>query len=235
MATFVTGKVIRRNTETFLDTDLVNYGVSMPLPTPGSGGDPSDGDFWAVPITDNNVVDNFNFVPTTPGSSDKPTPQSFHVFRLITVPGRAQRNTWYALGTTSDYINASKDAECCDLGVDDQDAPILARELPSTVTPIAPDQVMCKTDVSGDYYAVFGAPTIPPSTGKVYAYGWFNGAPLTALSGSGYTTIALLVTAMNTNWGTPVGGTFAYANGVITLTQTAGSGHDVISINIYAA
>lgn len=222
-ASFIPALVIKRNNDVYLEDDLVSYGAVQTIPTPGAGGDPTDGDFWAVPITDN-VVNGFNFIPTTPDSTDAPTAQSFHVFRLITVPGRAQANTWYVVGTTTDYIESSAAAECCD-------APV---PMPMDVPALAPTQLMCvwNNTTDQDYFATWGVPTTPPG-GRLYANGYFNDEALPSLSAFGYATPALLVAAMQSAWGATVGGTFTLSGSRITLTQTAGPGTDVIAINIF--
>lgn len=200
-ATFVTGKVVRRNRTNFLDTDLVNYGVMMPLPTPGAGGDPTDGDYWAKPITDHGVVDGFDFIPYNP-NEDAPSAQSFRVFRLIVQPGRANQNSWYVVGTVAEYIAAAATAETSGGGV----------TLPTTdVPPIAPEFHVCAGDT-----ATFAV----PSGDTVSAYGYFNGAALPDLSGAGYADGAALAAAMQATWGATVGGTFTFADGVIKLVLT---------------
>lgn len=220
-ATYISGLVIKHGNDVFLDTDLVNYGLIMSIPTPGAGGQP-DGDYWAVPITDS-VVSGFNFEPTSPTDVTPPTPQSFHVFRLITNPGTAN-DKWWVVGTTLQYIASAAAAECCDTPV----------PLPTATPELAPTQLLCELNAGGLTFAVFGVPTIP-SGGRIYANGYFNGAKLTNLSGSGYATPALLVAAMQSTWGATVGGTFTLANGVITLTQSAGDRNDEIAINVFPA
>ena len=176
-ATYISALVIKHGNETFLDTDLVNFGLIMSIPTPGAGGQ-LDGDYWAVPITDG-VVSGFNYVPADPTDAVGPTPQSFHVFRLITNPGTAN-DKWYVRGTTLQYIASAAAAECCDTPV----------AMPTDIPELAPTQLLCELNASNRTFAVFGVPTIP-SGGRIYAYGDFNGTKLPNLSTFGYATVSL--------------------------------------------
>ena len=95
-ATFISALVIKHNNDVYLTDDLV-VGVTMPIPTPGNGA-VLDGDYWAVPITDNGIVTGFDFEPTTATDTTPPTPQSFHVVR---VTNRFGNDVWYLRGTTT--------------------------------------------------------------------------------------------------------------------------------------
>lgn len=220
-ATYISGLVIKHGNETFLDTNLVDFGLIMSIPTPGAGGQ-IDGDYWAVPITEG-VVSGFDYVPKAPNAAIPPTPQSFAVFRLITNPGTAN-DKWWVRGTTLQYIASAAAAECCDTPI----------PLPTDTPELAPTQLLCERNGAGQTFAVFGIPT-PPSGGRYYAYAYFNNVALTDLSMSGYATPALLVAAMQSVWGGPTGGTFTLANGVINFVQTNGDGDDVIAINVFTA
>lgn len=228
-ATFIPALVIKHNNDVYLTPDLV-VGVTMSIPTPGSGG-VIDGDFWAVPINNYGIVSGFNFEPTTPNSTDAPSDQSFHVFRLIS---RFGNDVWYVRGSSTSnddassptnfgYIEASQDAECC------SETP---RALPTDIPDLAPCQEMCEWDADQSYFAVFQLPALTGTTPNFYAYGSFNGVPLTALSSTGYASPGALVTALNTNWSSV--GTWAYTNGVLKVTQTDGPGTDVLCVNIIA-
>ena len=223
-ATFISANVIKHNNTVFLDTDLVTYGDIQIVPTPGSGGRP-DGEYWAVPITDGGVVDGFDFVPYGPQNPIKPSTQSFRVLRLVTSKDYGKSDYWYIVGTEANYVASSQAAECCD-------API---PMPLSVPPLAPTQLMCQynnpTDM--DYFAVWGVPTLEYGDSGYWAYGYFNDTALSPLFVNGATPAAL-VSAMQSAWGSTVGGTFTLVGGiVIVLTQSNGQGTDEISINIF--
>lgn len=236
-ATSIPALVIKHNNDVYLNEDL-DVGVIMSIPTQGSGGVP-DGDFWAVPNNDHGVIDGFHYVPTTPNSTDAPSAQSFHVFRLT---NRFGNDVWYALGSTTDsagsgsplsygYIEAAQDAECC---IED------ARTLPiSGVPALAPCQELCHWDADENYFGIFGLPSLPAGW-NYFAYGYFNDVEMAALSPAGYSTTGTLITAMNSTWEATVGGTFALTDTspgvdlIIKLTQTDGPGTDNICINIIA-
>lgn len=231
-ATFISALVIKHNNDVYMDTDTLTAGVTMDIPTPGAGGI-TDGDFWAVPITDN-VVSGYNFIPTSPDSTDKPTSQSFHVFRLIS---RFGYDSWYVRGTTTaaasgspstcGYIQAAADAECCDA---------TPCQLPTDTPVIAPCQTMCEWDTNSKYFATFSLPTLAVAGYRYYPYGYYNGTLLTAASAIGYGSKGALLTFLNSGaWGAI--GTWSYADAgqtILKVTQTAGTGTAVICIAIIA-
>lgn len=202
-------------------------GLSGLIPTPNSGGQ-VDSDYWAVPVTGFGIgPSGFNYIPTNPGSTDAPDAQAFHVVRIIK---DNQSTDWYAVGTSTQYLLASDEAECCGTS---SPAPVM----PTTAPLVAPCQVLCtQNSTSGLFQGNIGIPTLPAGE-KFYAFGYFNGTALTALSISGYTTAALLLTAISTNWAATVGGTFTKTSDNLTLllTQTDGPGTDVWCALIYTA
>lgn len=190
-ATFIPALVIRHNNDVYLTDDLV-VGVTMSIPTPGSGA-VIDGDYWAVPITNDGIVTGFDFEPTTPTSTDTPTPQSFHVFRLT---NRFGNDVWWVRGsTTTDgdspandgYIQAAQDAECCDA---------TPRTLPTDVPELFPCQTACQFDADGNYFFILGVPTL--GAGESYvANGYLDDEALPQASGA---TVTALVASLNSLW-----------------------------------
>lgn len=225
-ATYIPALVIKRNNDVYLTPDLV-VGVTMSIPTPGAGG-AIDGDYWAVPISDKGVVTGFNFVPTTSDAADAdaPTPQSFHVFRLVNQTPLTDQ-VWYVLGTTSyddespancGYIQAAADAECCAAD---------PCTLPTTRPTLYPCQVACEFDADGSYFFILALPT---DAGTYYANGYLNGETLAQASGA---TAALLRTSLASLWssqGSPeIVITWTVLNGTsIKGVITSGSGSDVL-------
>ena len=190
-ATFIPALVIRHNNDVYLTDDLV-VGVTMSIPTPGSGAVP-DGDYWAVPIADNGIVTGFDFEPTTPTSTDAPTPQSFHVFRLV---NRFGNDVWWVRGSTTvdgdsptndGYIEAAADAECCDA---------TPRTLPTDVPELFGCQTACQFDADGNYFFILGVPTL--GAGESYvANGYLDDEALPEASGA---TVTALVASLNSLW-----------------------------------
>lgn len=190
-ATFISALVIRHNNDVYLTDDLV-IGVTMAIPTPGSGAVP-DGDYWAVPITDNGIVTGFNYEPTTPDSIEPPTPQSFHVFRLI---NRFGNDVWWVRGSTTfdgespanpGYIQAAQDAECC------QGEPAL---LPTDVPELFPCQTACQFDADGNYFFILAVPSLNGGTSYV-ANGYLDDEILPEASGA---SVTALVASLNSTW-----------------------------------
>lgn len=220
-ATFIPALVIKHNNDVYLTSDLV-VGVTMAIPTPGAGG-VIDGDYWAVPITNFGVVTGFNFVPTTPDDADEPTPQSFHVFRLIS---RFGNDVWYVRGSTTfgegsppadGYIQVAQDAECC---------AEVQGTLPTTVPQLLPCQEACEWNAESNYFVVFSLPT---DAGTYTGNGYLNGETLPEITGA---DAAAIQTALNANW-TNVGSpnvviTWTVTNNVIMGVITDGTGSDVI-------
>lgn len=227
-ASFIPALIIKHNNDVYLTPDLVigNYGT---IPTIGAGVT-IDGDYWAVPITDEGIVTNFNYVPTTPDNTDAPTPQSFHVFRIT---ARLGNDSWYVRGTTTTvigsspteygYIQASNDAECC------AENPVA---LPTDVPVLAGCQLMCEFDADGNYFGMWGLPSLSGNL-RYYPYGYFNGVLLPSLTATGYATPTALVNALNGNgtWDN-VGVWSVTADGQLKVTQTDGPGTDEICVNV---
>lgn len=220
---FIPALIVQQDHTVNINGDII--GLSGLIPTPNSGGQ-VDSDYWAVPVDGFGIgPSGFNYYPTTPGNKTPPTIQSFHVVRIIKNDQSTDR---YVIGTSTQYIAASEEAECCG---NTSPAPVM----PTTSPLIAPCQVLCNQNSStGLFFGNIGIPTLPAGE-KFYAFGYFNGVALPALSGSGYTTAALLLTAIQTNWTTPTSGTFTKTadNLTLILTQASGPGTDVWCAKIY--
>lgn len=231
-ATFIPGLVIKHNNDVYLTPDL-EVGVMQAIPTPGNGAN-LDGDYYAVPISNYGIVTGFNFVPTTSDDVNPPTPQSFHVFRLVSgSPLRVGNDVWYVRGTSSlsggspaaaGYIQAAADAECCDA---------TPATLPTDVPVMKPCQIACEQNADGNYFFVLGLPT---DQGTYTARGYLNGETLTNATGA---TAAALQTSLNTNWtnqGSPqIAITWTITNGIVMGIITAGNGEDVLCAGITTA
>lgn len=228
-ATSISALVIKHNNDVFENPSALSVGTIMDIPTQGAGG-VLDGDFWAVPITDN-VVSGFNFIPCAPTDTDAPTAQSFHVFRLT---NRFGYDSWYVRGKTTGtdngspatygYIEAAADAECCSA---------TPRVLPTDVPVIAPCQTMCEFDSNGKYFAIFSLPALTGNL-RYYPYGYYNDALGDAATATGYATADLLLSFLNSgSWGAI--GTWTYSDAaktILKVTQDAGSGTDVICLEV---
>lgn len=226
-ATFISALVIKHN------NDVYQEGVTMDIPTPGAGGVP-DGDFWAVPITDN-VLSGYNYVPTSATSTTPPTTQSFHVFKLT---NRFGNDNWVVRGTTTaaasgspsecGYIQAAKDAECCD------ESPC---NLPTDIPVQAACQLMCEWNTDSLYFAKFALPTLAVAGYRYYPYGYYNNVLLGAASAIGYGSKGALLTFLNTEASWAAIGTWSYADAgqnILQVVQSAGSGANVVCISIIA-
>ncbi len=141
--TNVPALIIQKNYEVNLDNGTP--GLAGIVPSIGAGA-VIDGDYWAVPVTGGGVVTGFNYIATTPGDSDAPDAQAFHVVRI------SQNNAsdfFYIAGTSTQYLADQNAAECCDAEH--------VRELPSSEDTIYGCQVLCSTDENGNYSIEVGS------------------------------------------------------------------------------
>lgn len=233
MASYITALVIQKNNSVFVSdasvykdsTDIITsgIGVTMEIPCPdSSSGGVIDGDFWAKPVNEG-VVAGFTFVPYNVGDPNASAPD-IQSFAVVKISSRFSRDDWYALGTSTDYINSC--AACCDTSP----AVLMpdATDLPNE----APCQTLCQQDTDGDYFAILGLPTLDGTHPRYYPYGYFNDVALTAGSASGYASTGTLLTFLNASW-TEVG-TWSVSNGVLIATQTDGDGTDVLCAAVVA-
>lgn len=221
-ASFITALILQHGNTVYMN-DGVTPGQVGTIPSIGAGGIIYK-DMWATPV-DTGVVTGLLYTPTTPGSTDKPDIQSFHVVRI---ESRLSADDWYVLGTSTDYIAASNSAECCD-------SPLI--EMDTDAPSLAPCQNICSSGENSpsEFIAMLGLPTL--DEGEVYfPFGYFNGVPLTAASASGYATVDALLTFLNANWTTGnLDATWAASVDELTLTNTLSGGDDNIPDVLCAA
>lgn len=175
---YISALILQHNNDQFINGGIAPGTIKL-IPTPLNGGYVF-GDYWAVPLTDG-IVSSWQFVPCSPGDLQKPDPQAVHAVRINST---VISDTWYALGNSTEYIDASKDAECCQ-------SPGLA--MPSSIANIAACQSLCAND-DGNQFGIFGLPA--PDTGTYTANGYYNSVALPQVTAA---TPALLVTALNGN------------------------------------
>lgn len=228
-ANFIKALALQYNNEVYLGDGVTPGQITNNVPTPGAGG-VIDGDYWAVPVNDG-VFSGFNFTSTSPDSTDKPDVQAFHVVRISTNPNTLD-NTWWLLGTSTDYATASETAECCG---DSSPSGAMPLDAPA----IAPCQVICSDgDTPAVYTAVLGLPTL--GAGEHYfPFGYFNGVALTAATAAGYANTTDLLTFLNASWLTgALTNTWAVTGDHLTLTNTLDSatatGADVLCAAVVA-
>lgn len=217
-ATFIKGLVIKQDNTVFLDTDLVNYGQVQILPTPGAGGNPIDGNFWAIPIVDEGIVGGFRFEPKSDNTA--PTPQSFEVFRLRTSEHLSNnKHYWYVRGNVDQYVTAAAQAENGDN----------VTPLPLTVPPLSPEY-----DICGGAVVILD---IPAGTGNLTSLGGYvttdgNYVTLPVLPAAGAATPADLAGQMTTAWASATGATFSGSADGIVVTFGASSEVDSFSASL---
>jgi hypothetical protein len=208
---FIPALVLQYNNDNYINGGIAPGTVKL-IPTPNNGG-VIDGDYWAVPVS-LGIVSAYEWVPCAPGSTDAPDPQAVHAVRISSTQNR---DDFYVLGTSTQYIQASKDAECCE-------SP--AYSLPTTIADIAACQALCAND-DGNQFGVFGLPS--PDGGTYTANGVYNGDALPEVTGA---TAAALIIALNNDADWFAIGTWAKTSDDLTLTVTGAAVSDPQEPNI---
>ena len=220
---FIQGLVLEQDSNVYMNSDG-SYGLLAQIPTPVSGGR-VNGDYWAIPVLGQGVVGKgFFYKPCQPYDTVKPDVQAFKVIQLQV---DNQQTTYFVCGISTQYSNASYDAE-----TGHSATPVL---MPTTVYQVLPSQVINTQNRSGLYFAMLAAPTLL-SGQNYYGKGYLNGVALPALSATGYATAALLLSAMNSLWSAV--GTWSYSvsdNITFQAVQSAGTGTDVLIAAISVA
>lgn len=221
--------VIQYNNQVYFCDGGIYYGSLQQVPCPASNQVKYDGDFWAVPVVNFDLVSGFTFVPRSLNSTSPPTVQSFETFRLIEVNGDGA-NYWYVLGTSADWTASC--AVCC------SDAAI---PMPTDLPILAPEQVMCILPVVNGvqgtkYFSVWGLPTLPGGAFGYVPVGYYNNVKLPAGTTGGYATTTELLAFLNGNaeWSAIGTWTVSSDNITLTVTQNSGTGYDILALIVLA-
>lgn len=174
--------------------------------------------YWLVPVKDSGVFSTLTPVPAVGDYAiTGPTYDSIQVFR---VRDKLSRQTWWVYGTWQNFIASC--ATCCG------DAAVSMPGTTGTAVAvhIAPCQVLCIINDSGDFYGVFGIPTLSAGE-RFFPYGSLNNVAFTSGSASGYPDIASLLVFLNASW---TG--FVWTNTGNTLFATGGDENDSLCVTI---
>jgi hypothetical protein len=215
--TFITALVIESNDTVFIDNATGVIGTMQQIPTPGLGGQ-VDADYLALAV-DEGYIGGFNYQVVSASFSPLPNPNAFHVVRISSLH---TGDWWYVVGASYQYLAASAAAECC----------TTPAPMPSVIPPLYPCQIMCEQNTAGNFFGIFGLPSITAGQ-NYYAAGFFNNVTLTSLSAGGYSTIAALLAAMNTDWSNVGTWTDFGSPESIIVTEAPGTGTDQICILIF--
>ena len=233
---YIPALVIQHDAEIYISDSGV-VGLTELIPTPSSGGG-VDYDYWATPVNNFGIIGNgFKYTPTTAANNTPPTPQSFHVVRIIFTVGYQNSTAWYALGTSTQYVAASEQVEGTVIA-----SPPAIMPTASSLPNFAPCQLFCTQNATtGLYQGNVGLPTL--AAGQTYhPVGYFDGIAFTSASGAGYSSVSALLTFLNTNWtnvGSPaIALTWTATSDNLTLIFTANNvatGTDTICVAVNAA
>lgn len=210
--------VIQLNNTIIIDSEQV---IGNVLQVPCRNDFQDDPDYWAVPVKDNGIFTTLSYIPANQNYPNPPTFDSFKVFR---VRDKLSSYTWWIYGTNNDFVNSC--ATCCGSG---------AVPMPGTVVNpslrIQPCDTLCIQDANGNFYSVWGLPTL--SAGQTYfPYGSHNNIPFVGGVAHGYGTISALLSFLNANW-TGFVWTNPGTDG-LTLLSTGGSLNDQICVTVIA-
>jgi hypothetical protein len=214
---YIPALIVQYDNDVYLNEDGT-IGQTMLIPTPSSGGVVDD-DYWAVPVS-LGVVTGFNYQSTTAGSTTQPEGSNGQAFHVVRIVSKNVPDDWYALGTSTDYINASQEAECCS-----EDSP--PDVMPTTQPVLAPCQVLCDTNTGGLYIGVWGIPT--PDLATYHVRGFIDGVAAPQVNSA---TAAGLAGALNGSGPWAAVGTWSVSGTTLTVTQSAGDGTTVVCIVI---
>lgn len=155
---YIPALVLQYNNDQYINGGI-DPGTVKLIPTPQSGGFVF-ADYWAVPVS-LGIVSSYEFIPCAPGDTTKPDPQAVHSVRINST---TSRDSYYVLGTSTQYIQASKDAECCvSPGYD----------MPTVITDIASCQALCANS-DGYGFGVFGIPSPVGGGEDIVATGYYT-------------------------------------------------------------
>lgn len=197
---YIPALVLQYNNDNYINGGT-SPGVIKLIPTPSSGG-VVFGDYWAVPVAGSGIVTAYEWVPCEPDATAKPDPQAVHAVRINSTQNA---DNYYCLGTSTQYIAASSDAECCV-------SP--SADMPTTISNVIAYQTLCGNS-DGNQLGVFGLPY--PDGGTYTANGYYNSTALPQVTGA---TADDLVTALNGNGSWSAIGTWSKTADNLTLIVT---------------
>ena len=175
-------------------------------------------DYWMVPAKDEGMFTTLWPVLMLNGQTAVPQP-TFDSFSVTRVQDTQTNYVWWIYGTADDFTNSC--STCC--GVTPTPMPGLS----GFDIQIAPCSTVCTLAANGiQYESFFGLPTLPAGE-TYYPYGSYNNVALPSASGSGYSSVALLLAFLNTNWtnlGSPAV-TFVWTASADNLTLFATGGN----------
>lgn len=202
---FIQALVLQKNNDLYLNGGI-SPGTIQLIPTANQGGYVFS-DYWAIPVA-GGIVSGLDYEPCEPGDLDKPDPQAFHVVRISSTK---ERDSWVILGNSTQYMDASQSAECCE-------SP--GYDMPTTDFNIFPCQELCADD-DGNQFGAFGLPY--PDGGTYTINGFYNGTALPQITGAAASN---LVTNLNANGSWNAIGTWAKTDDNLTLTVTGAAVSD---------
>lgn len=236
MALTQTAIILESNTSVFLTGNnpiIGQIGILGQVPVPGAA--VNQGDYWTRWTNDFNFLSGFDTIPynlLAPNSVPLPQPYSIACTKIRS---SNSPDYWIIVGTSAQWAAGTNPTSV------------------SFIPYIPNSQLSQPTSVANQFQWQLGIPSFAPTGSPVttlHPIGYINGIALTNLQTGNYTTVAAMVTAMNSSWGTfgspansivwttdaamgsPVepGGTYVLG----TYTDPTGVGGDQLSAFIFA-
>jgi hypothetical protein len=203
MALTTQAVILESNGEVYLRGNNVlsagnQIGLLGPVPTPDGGGS-FEGDFWAIPVNDEDAVTSIEFVPynlldNSPTTQPLPYALPAVKIRWQGVNNIGKPDYYFVLGTSAQWAAAS---------------------LPTQTSLVywPTSQQAWPTGVLNQYEFTLGVPSLTVGQ-TLFPKGWINGVALAAASAGGYANITALLAFLNANWNT-------YSSPAISIVWTA--------------
>mgnify|MGYP001561724059 CR=1 FL=1 len=221
MASYITGFVLNKTDINFVNTDG-SVGSIQKIPTPEGGG-VIDGDNWAIPVN-YGVYSGWIFQPYNLNNTIENV-QPLYSVAVTKISSNISSDWYYVLGTSAQYVAAADGGTAL---------PVVWPYIVHDKQELPVCQQISSQDVNGKYFASFALPTLAGNDYKYFPFGFLNGVALTTASSSGYTTLAALLTFLNTSWPSVGTWTSPDSDQIVIATQTSGTGTDVFCGGILA-
>jgi hypothetical protein len=199
--------VIQQNNTVFRQENIIT-GKVLDIPCREAFLD--DTDYWAVPVKDEGVFTGLSYVLA---AGENIAPPTFDSFKVTRVRDKLSKFDWWVYGTHTDLINSC--ATCCD------SPPVPMPGIDGIQIIIAPCQFICTTNDNGEFYAIFGLPTLEAGE-AYYPVGSYENVAFATASPTGYATVELLLAFLNSSWnpGSPPSATWTASEDGLTLIAT---------------
>lgn len=211
--------VIQKNNEQFID----GYNVTgRKLLVPVKNVIVDEDSYWMVPIKDEGRFTRLVPVLSVTDGGVAVSQPTYDSFKVIRVRDKLTNNTWWIYGSVAEFFTSASVTGSTPTAMPGIDGAWNQRISPC-------DQPLCQKDANGNYFIYTALPTLSAGY-KYFGFGSYNNAPLFRSAATGYSSIAALLSFMNTNW-TPFVWTNPSGN---IIKATGGALNDLLCVTIIA-